>query len=77
MFWDSGVSFGCLATWLLWGLAFGLIAFGMASTAGSLGQLGLGFSAAAAALTVVRDNQQTRRLMRAIRSQDNDVRTLR
>ncbi len=55
MFWDSGVSFGCLAAWLMWGLAFGLIAFSMAGMHVGIGQLGLGVSAAAASLTVVRD----------------------
>lgn len=78
MFWDSGVSFGCLTTWLLWGFAFALIAATFLGTHPSIGLLGLGLSAAAASLTIVRDNQRTRRMMRAIRSQDNsDVRTLR
>lgn len=76
MFWDSGVSFGCLTAWLLWGLSFGLIGLSMAGADDGIGQLGLGVSAGAASLTIVRDNQRTRRVMRAMRN-DDDVRTLR
>lgn len=76
MFWDSGVSFGCLTAWLLWGLAFALIGFSLMGADDDIGQLGLGVSAAAASVTICRDNQRTRRVIRAVRS-DEHVRTLR
>ena len=42
MFWDSGVSFGCLTTWLLWLVAFSLIAVSVMGMHDSIGLLGLG-----------------------------------
>jgi hypothetical protein len=77
MFWDSEVSFGCLTTWLMWALAFGLIAFSLSGHDAAIGQLGLGLSAAAAAMTIIRDNQRTRRMVRTMRGLDDDVRKLR
>jgi hypothetical protein len=77
MFWDSGVSFGCLTTWLMWALAFGLIALSLAGMHDNVALLGLGISAAAASLTIIRDNQRTRRMVRTMRGLDDDVRKLR
>ena len=61
--WESGVSVGCLVMWSLWIGAFGLIAAGWIGGQ-ELQNLGLALSALAAALTVMRDNQRTRRMLR-------------
>ena len=61
--WESGVSIGCLLMYAVWGAAFGLIAAGWIVGL-ELQNLGLALSALAAALTVMRDNQRTRRMLR-------------
>lgn len=77
MLWDSGVSYGLLAISLLWGLSFGLVFTAMASAYQSA-QLGLCVAALAVTLSIVRDNQKTRRMVRVIaRGGDDDVRRLR
>ena len=70
MFWDSAVSYGALTTWLMWTLAFALIGANVLGLHPSIGMAGLGLAVAAAALTIVRDNQRTRRMVRAAMNND-------
>lgn len=62
--WESGVSVGCILMLGLWAVAFGMIGCSWALDMDGLGKIGLALSALAAALTVMRDNQRTRRMLR-------------
>ena len=62
--WESSVSAGCLVMYVVWTAAFGLIVAGWLLGSLELQNLGLALSALAAALTVMRDNQRTRRMLR-------------
>lgn len=61
--WEQGISVGCALMYGLWGAAFVLIGTGGWFDESTLGQVGLALSALAAALTVMRDNQRTRRML--------------
>lgn len=63
--WSQQISVGCMCMWTAWGIAFMLIGAGWSMSIPALGQTGLASSAAAAALTVMRDNQRTRRMIHA------------
>lgn len=64
--WESGfsISVGCLLMYVLWSAAIGFIGIGWLMHDAELQNVGLGLSALAAALTVMRDNQRTRRMLR-------------
>lgn len=64
VFWESGVSMAAVVMVTLWVGAFGIIATGWTLHMSSLGQMGLAISALAACLTIIRDNQRTRRMLR-------------
>jgi len=61
--WEPEVSSGGIMIAVTWTLAPTLIIVGWAIDVEALGQLGIVVSAAAASLTVIRDNQRTRRML--------------
>jgi hypothetical protein len=61
--WESGVSVGAMVMYGLWGVAFSLVGAGWMLEAAAVGQYGIVSSALAAAMTVMRDNQRTRRML--------------
>jgi hypothetical protein len=63
--WESGfsVSIGCALMYGLWAAAIGMLAVGWILYVVEIQNVGLGLSALAAALTVMRDNQRTRRML--------------
>lgn len=64
MFWDSGVSFGCLVMWTLWVSAVGLLAVATMADIGELGLIGLGATGVAICVTLMREHRQTRRMVK-------------
>lgn len=62
--WESGVSVGCIVMYGLWAGAIVAVAAGWGLGVWEIGQAGIVFAALAAALTVIRDNQRTRRMLR-------------
>jgi hypothetical protein len=64
--WESGfsISVGCMVMYGLWVAVVALIGVGWLAHDAGLQNVGLGLSALAAALTVMRDNQRTRRMLR-------------
>lgn len=63
--WNKSVSVGCVTMCAAWLAAFVLIAVGWATENVYVAHMGLGISALAASLTIVRDNQRTRAQIRA------------
>lgn len=61
--WESVVSFGSVVMAALWALALMLIGIGWWIESPALGQFGIWFVAVASVLTVIRDNQRTRRML--------------
>jgi hypothetical protein len=64
--WESGfsVSVGCLLMYVLWSAVIGFIGIGWLAHDAEVQNIGLGLAALAASLTVMRDNQRTRRMLR-------------
>lgn len=64
--WESGfsISVGCLLMYGLWSAVVGLIGMGWLTHDAEVQNVGLGLAALAAAFTVMRDNQRTRRMLR-------------
>lgn len=77
--WDIEISFGTLTLTGAWMAAVALIGAGWWLGEPALGQLGIVSAAVGATLTVIRDNQRTRRVVRATHAQTRaaDVRSLR
>lgn len=64
--WRQTVSFGCIAMYVAWIMAFGLIGLGWLVDVSYVAHLGLATCAAAVVLTLIRDNVRTRRHIYAV-----------
>lgn len=64
--WESGfsVSVGCVLMYGAWVAVVSLLGVGWLTQDPTVQNIGLGLSALAATLTVMRDNQRTRRMLR-------------
>lgn len=64
--WESGfsISVGCMVMYLSWAAVVGLLVGGWVLGSPEAQNIGLGLAALAASLTVMRDNQRTRRMLR-------------
>lgn len=62
--WSTNVQLGCLFMWVLWGAAVVAIGAGWWRDTPYLGHVGIVAAAGAGTLTIIKDNQRTRRMIR-------------
>lgn len=70
--WEQGLSlaWGTVVMWAAWTISVGLVLVGWRIDEPSMGQTGIVFCAIGACLTVIRDNANTRRVVRAVARED-------